>query len=496
MNSTESVALASEQDNFDSRSDTKGLGGHPAGLTVVFFTEMWERFSYYGMRAILILYMVALPSQGGLGMDMQHASEIYGAYTMSVYAACIPGGFVADKILGQRLSILLGGIIIALGHFTLAIKFGTAFYGGLVLIVIGTGLLKPNVSTLVGKLYSKNDSRRDGGFSIYYMGINIGAGLSPLVCGYLAQSAQFKVWLQSMHMDPLASWHWGFAAAGVGMTLGLLQFVLQQNTLGKAGLGPSKKSVVSPGVAEDLLHAGENPAKELEKAAAIDAAAHAGKEEPFSKEDWMKLGALGILFVFTILFWAVYEQGGSSLNVFADRLTDCSIFGWSFPSSWFQSEQAVFVILLAPVFSCLWLKLGKKEPSSPAKFAWGLAMLAAGIGIMVPASMLAAQAKVGVFWLTACYYLQTVGELCLSPVGLSTVTKLAPRRIAAMTMGIWFLGSSLGSFFAGKMAGFFNEKNLGALVNLYGSMAAGCFLATVILILLAPQVRKLMVDVK
>lgn len=497
MSSTGSVEVANGLvDDFDSTSDTGGLGGHPKGLTVVFFTEMWERFSYYGMRAILMLYMVAKASEGGLGLDMPHAAEIYGNYTMGVYLGCIPGGFIADRFLGQRLSILIGGVVIAIGHFTLAFKSMESFFAGLWLIILGTGLLKPNMSTLVGKLYSRNDSRRDGGFSIYYMGINIGAALSPIVCGFLAQSQDFKNWMKGMNMDPLDSWHWGFAAAGVGMTFGLVQFLLQQKSLGNAGLSPNKKQAKNTAIEPDAPGPGAVEAGAAVEDALRNGGVNSAKEEPFTKEDWMKLGALAILFVFTILFWAVYEQGGSSLNVFADRLTDCQIFGYAFPSSWFQSEQAIFVILLAPVFAWLWVWLKEKEPSSPAKFAWGLAMLALGIGIMVPASMLAAHAKVGIFWLTACYLLQTVGELCLSPVGLSTVTKLAPRRIAAMTMGIWFLGPSLGNKFAGMMAGFFDDKNTDSLIRLYGGMFILCAIAALILVLLCKKVRQLMVDVK
>lgn len=488
MSSSESTSATSEElaDEVNSLQDKGGLGGHPSGLTVLFFTEMWERFSYYGMRAILLLYMVAAPSAGGLGFSMPQGSDIYGTYTMAVYLGAIPGGFISDRFLGHRNAILLGGIIIALGHFSLAFKSMPFFYLGLGLIVLGTGLLKPNMSTMVGKLYSKNDHRRDAGFSIYYMGINIGAALSPLVCGFLAQSTQFKDWMQSMHMDPNDSWHWGFAAAGVGMTLGLIQFMLQQKSLGAAGLAPPKKKEPAAQLASVQ---GESQHESVSDKATVD--------EPLTKTDWMKLAALAILFVFTVMFWAVYEQGGSSLNVFADKLTDCQLFGFSFPSSWFQSEQAFFVIILAPVFSWLWMNLGEKEPSSPAKFAWGLALLAIGTGVMVPASMLATHGhKVGVIWLTACYFLQTTGELCLSPVGLSTVTKLAPRKIAAMIMGCWFLANALANKVAGYLAGFFNENDTNSLVTLYGGMAGVGILAAFVLVMLTPKVRQLMGDVK
>ncbi len=452
--------------------DRSGLGGHPSGLTTLFFTELWERFSYYGMRAILMLYMVAPVTEGGLGFPVVQASYIYGAYTMLVYMASIPGGFVADRILGGRLAVLLGGIIIALGHFTLIFPALPFFYAGLGLIVIGTGLLKPNVSSMLGSLYAPGDNRRDGGFSIFYMGINIGAALAPLVCGYLAQAPAFKSWLVSVGFEPTSAWHWGFGAAGVGMTLGLAHYVLQKNRLGNAGLRPEPK----------LKVAGERLVED--------------RPEPMKAEEWKRLGAIGILFFFATLFWAIYEQGGSSLSLFADKLTDCRIFNWAFPSSWFQSLQAIFVIFLAPVFSWLWIRLGKREPSSPAKFAYGLLFLGIGIAIMVPASLAGETGKVSPWWLTSVYLLQVVGELCLSPVGLSTVTKLAPARMVGMIMGVWFLASACGNMLAGVLGSTFNEKDLGSLTTLYGGMAGAVFLSTAILAALAPTVRKLMSGVR
>lgn len=450
--------------------DTGGLGGHPKGLTTLFFTEMWERFSYYGMRAILVLYMVAEPAQGGLGFSMQKASLIYGAYTMLVYMMSIPGGFIADRYLGSRLSVLIGGAVIAIGHFCLAFPALEPFFLGLFLIVLGTGLLKPNISTMLGCFYSAKDPRRDAGFSIFYMGINIGAALSPLVCGFLAQSQEFKNWLSSIGLEPTSSWHWGFAAAGVGMCLGLTHFILQRQRLGDTGNSPAKR----------IKTDAETKTKDI----------------PLTPDEWKRLGALGVLFFFTMLFWAVYEQGGSSLNLFADRLSKNEIFGWQFPSSWYQSLQAVFVILLAPFFSWLWVKLGKYEPSSPAKFAYGLFFLGTGIALMVPASLLAASGKVSPLWLTAVYFFQVTGELCLSPVGLSTVTKLAPAKIQAMTMGIWFLAASLGNMLAGYLGSFFDAHNSDSLVTLYGGTTLTVFVCFGLLVALTPTVRKLMVGVK
>ena len=492
--------------------DTSGWGGHPAGLTALFFTEMWERFSYYGMRAILVLYMVASVQEGGLGFSIKDSSNIYGNYTMLVYMTSIPGGIIADRFLGQRLSILIGGIIITLGHFSLAFRQIEFFYIGLGLIIIGTGMLKPNISTLLGKLYKKDDHRRDAGFSIFYMGINIGAFLSPLACGWLAQSKDFKAWLISMGWDPHASWHFGFAAAGVGMTIGLIHYVLQAKQLGNAGIKPAVKeaqelaalaastqaSASSSSTDAALATTDSPPAqKDLSTSSSESTATAATGKQPFlTKDEWKKVGALLILFIFTIMFWAIYEQGGSSLNIFADRLTDCSIFGWEFPSSWLQSLQALFVVVLAPCFSWLWIKMGDREPSSPAKFAWGVFLLALGIGLMVPASMLAAHGKVSPLWLSGVYLIQTAGELCLSPVGLSTVTKLAPIKFAAMTMGAWFLATSCGNYIAGQLAGKFDDTNIDSMIGLYGGMAGWAMVGVVVLVVLTPTIRKLMGDVK
>ena len=454
--------------------DTSGLGGHPKGMTTLFFTEMWERFSYYGMRAILMLYMVAPLSAGGLQMQTANAGQIYGIYTAMVYMTSIPGGIIADRWLGARLSVLIGGIIIACGHFVLAIRDLPAFYIGLSLIVLGTGLLKPNISTMLGGLYDANDERRDSGFSIFYMGINIGAAISPLVCGYFAQSEQFKSFLVSRGLDANSCWHFGFAAAGVGMLLGLTQFVMHGKRLQNVGARPVRvKSTISP---------------ETGKKGTVEKA----PSQPLTPEELRRLGAIGVLFFFSMFFWAVYEQGGSSLNLFADRLTKNEIFGYEFPSSWLQMVPAVYCIVLAPLFSALWIKMGDKQPSSPAKFTYGLLLLSLGIGLMAPASMIASGGKVSALWLVFAYLLMVLGEMCLSPVGLSTVTKLAPARFLSSTMGVWFLSMAFGNYLAGYLGGFFDEKALGTLVTLFGAMAAAGLVATAIIAALTPTVRKLM----
>ncbi|MBI2810729.1 MAG: peptide MFS transporter [Candidatus Melainabacteria bacterium] len=446
------------------------FAGHPKGLFNLFFTEMWERFSYYGMRAILVLYMVAAVSDGGLALTNKEAGQIYGLYTMAVYLSALAGGFVGDKIFGARRAVLIGGIIIACGHFTIAFASTTTLFIGMFLIVLGTGLLKPNMATIVGALYKPGDMRRDAGFSIFYMGVNVGAMLAPIVCGYLAQGNEFKAWLSSVGISPLVSWHFGFAAAGIGMVVGLIVYVSQAKLLGTAGL----KSVAEP-------------------APLIE---NSPKADFLSRDEWRRLGAIGVLFVFNILFWAIYEQGGSSLNIFANKCVDNTIFGWSFPSSWLQTFQAGFIVLFAPIISMIWLKLGDKQPTAPTKFAIGIVLLGLGISLMVPASMLAAQGKVSPLWLIGVFLFECLGELCLSPVGLSTVTKLAPARFAALTMGAWYLSISIGNYTAGSLSGLFDEKNTSGMTTLFGSMALAALVAAVLMALLVPTVKKLMGNIK
>jgi POT family proton-dependent oligopeptide transporter len=450
--------------------------GHPAGLVTLFFTEMWERFSYYGMRALLMLYMVAPIAAGGMQFDTRTAATIYGAYTMAVYMTSIPGGFLADRFLGCRKSILIGGSIIALGHFSLAVPNLAFFVTGLVLIVLGTGMLKPNISSMVGQLYAPGDNRRDAGFSIFYMGINLGAAISPIVCGFLAQHPAFKAFIAKFGFAPETSWHFGFAAAGIGMCIGLAHLIWQHKLLD--GIG-------------------DKPNVEKKRATAQEAVnAEAASGPQLSSAEIKRLGAIAILFVFNILFWAVYEQGGSSLNLFADKLTNCEIFGWQFPSSWFQSVPAAFVIILAPVISEVWMKLGDRQPSSPTKFSMGLLLLGLGTAIAVPATILSAGGKVSPLWLVGVYFLQTVGELCLSPVGLSTVTKLAPARFVSMIMGVWFVSMALGNYLAGYLAGFFEENNVNMLVSLFGGMGAVCAIAAAILFAARGYVKTLMSGVR
>ena len=431
-----------------------GFFGHPRGLSTLFFTEMWERFSYYGMRAFLILYMVH-----ALGFDDKRAGSVYGTYTASAWAAAIFGGIIADRWLGQYKSVLIGGIIIALGHFTLAFHPLPFFYTGLAFIVVGTGLLKPNVSGIVGSLYDTQDARRDAGFSIFYMGINLGAALGPFIAGYLAQRVD---------------WHIGFACAGVGMTLGLIQYVM-----GRKHLQP----------AIDRLAEQRRAARTTPAASSASTDATFGG---FTKVEWKRLAAMAVFFVFAAIFWGAYEQAGSTLNLFGDRYTRTSILGVSFPSSWFLTVQAIFVIALAPAFAWLWVRLGNREPSTPAKFAFGLLMIGISfLFLLLPANQIqdTPGVRVSPFWLIGCYFIQELGELSLSPVGLSVFTKLAPVKIVGMMLGVWFLADSVGNKAAGFAAGFISSA---PLPQLLGIIAAVCLGASAVAFLMIKPVRGLM----
>ena len=443
------------------RPESTRFFGHPGGLLTLFFTEMWERFSYYGMRGFLILYATAAVTTGGLGFTVQHGASVYKWYTSSVWLTPILGGLIADRLLGQYRSVLIGGSIIALGHFTLALKSLPSFYVGLGLIVVGTGLLKPNISTMVGSLYEQGDARRDAGFSLFYMGINIGAFLGITGAGWLAQKVD---------------WHIGFAAAGVGMTFGLIQYVVGKRRLQPAldRLAAQRPAPAAPGAPR------RDPLRAL-----LDFL------RSFTATEWKRVAAVFVLFVFAALFWGAYEQAGSTLNLFADRYTNLNVLGYQIPSSWLQSVQPIFVITLAPVLAWLWVRLGPREPSSPAKFAIGLLCAGLAFLLLVPAGAVAqggAGIRVSPLWLVGAYFIEELGELCLSPVGLSAVTKLAPRRIVGLMMGVFFLSNWLGNLLAGWTAGFFTAMPLS---RLFGAVAAVSLGAALIMFLLLRPVKRL-----
>jgi POT family proton-dependent oligopeptide transporter len=435
--------------------------GHPRGLATLFMTEMWERFSYYGMRALLFLYMVGSVQQPGLGFGAKRAATIYGLYTMLVYLMGIPGGFIADRFLGHQRAVLVGGIFIACGHFSMAFPALPFFFAGLALIIIGTGLLKPNVSTIVGTLYSRDDARRDSGFSLFYMGINFGAFIAPFVTTPLGQGIKIGQFVFK------GNWHFGFAAAGVGMTLGLIQYAF-----GRKYLVP--RSEVKTVHTE-----------------AIEATA---PKTPFTRADWARIGAIAILSFFALMFWAGFEQAGSSLTLFADRATRLFVLGIGFPSGLFQSVEPVFVIIFAPIFAWMWIRLGRREPSSPVKFTLGLIFLGLSFALIVPAAHIFERTgqRVSPMWLIVLYFLQAIGELCLSPVGLSMVTKLSPARVVGLMMGIWFLASALGNYVAGWAAGFLENRTFS---QVFQSAFISIAIAAVVLLLLLRPIRRMMGDI-
>lgn len=485
---------------------TGGIGGHPRGLTNLFLTEMWERFGYYGMRALLLYFMTKPAVEGGLGFDTVRGGLIYGTYTMSVYMLSIPGGFIADNFLGARQAVLYSGLLIAAGYFTLAIHAVPAFFAGLLLVALGTGMLKPNISTMVGMLYHREDPRRDAGFSIFYMGINMGAFFAPLITGWLAQSEAFKQILVGWGCDPVKSWHWGFAAAGVGMTLGLVVYLTQAHRL--EGIGnppPAHQPRPWGGLLRVLLgtvavfafvvlsdRADFNWLRwtfiVLPVAATLWFGFHRDPEK-------RRLAAIFIFCIAAMIFWAVFEQAGSTIALFADQLTRTEILGFSFPSAWFQSVNSIFVITLAPVFAWLWVRLGPRQPSSPAKFTIALAVLAGSFFLMVPAAQLTAQGKVSPFWIVGLFLVQTMAELCISPVGLSTMTRLAPARLTGLVMGIWFLAAALGNKLAGVFAGEFKPEpeHLASFFLKQGALLA---VAAGLLLLLVPWMKRLMGESK
>ena len=454
--------------------------GHPAGLSTLFFTELWERFSYYGMRALLVLFMVDAVQTGGMGLDDKTASSIYGLYTAFVYLVALPGGWIADRLLGAQRSVWIGGLIIAAGHFTLAVPSTEAFFLGLVLVVIGTGFLKPNISAIVGQLYPEGGARRDAGFTIFYMGINMGAFLGPLICGYLGREV---------------NWHAGFGIAGVGMLAGVIQYRFSVGRLGDAGLhshAPKREGggmdkawypviggflAIAVVVALGLSGVIQFNALALAKNTTFVIVGLAiafffcifafGKLNPTERKHTI---VIVVLFISSAIFWSGFEQAGSSLNLFADRHTDKFVFGFEIPAAWFQSLNPFYIVVLAPVFATFWVRLARRnmDPSMPAKFAIGMIILGLGFLVMVGAAKLVtAGNQAAPYWLILTYLLHTMGELCLSPVGLSSVTKLAPKRFVGQMMGIWFLAASLGNLMAGLMAGRFDPESLNEMPGLF-----------------------------
>ncbi len=487
-------------------SDT-GFYGHPRGLSTLFFTEIWERFSYYGLRALLILFMTASVTNGGLGFDVASAGAIYGLFTAGVYLLSLPGGWIADRLMGQRRAVLYGGLLIALGNFILVVHSVPMLFLGLAVITLGTGLLKPNISTIVGQLYTPGDARRDAGFSIFYMGINLGAFIAPLACGYLGQRV---------------NWHLGFALAGIGMSFGTLQYWLGNKHLGEAGLHPTPAE--TPQLQRRLVRRTWGIVALALGAAAVTAVLALSGTITLDAQVvsnlfgmvlllivggvflWLLFGrgwtpverkrlvVVAVLFVASSIFWSIFEQAGSTLNLFAQRSTDTTVLGFDFPASWFQSLNSLFIISLAPVFAWLWVRLGPREPSSPVKFVLGLLGGSLGFALLiVPATRAMSGELVSPMWLVGTYLLHTCGELCLSPVGLSAMTKLAPARVGGFLMGVWFLSISVGNYLGGRMASLYESL---ALPSLFAVVAGIALVAALLLAVFAKPITKLMGGVK
>jgi POT family proton-dependent oligopeptide transporter len=487
--------------------------GHPRGLSTLFFTEMWERFSYYGIRPLLVLFMIAALADGGFGFDRPTASSIVGIYASGVYLASLPGGWIADRWLGLRRAIWYGGVFIALGHLSIALSAlfaKPAFFLGLIFIVIGTGLLKPNISAIVGDLYPEGGSRRDAGFSIFYMGINIGALVAPLVTGYLGEQV---------------AWHYGFGAAGVGMVIGLITYRLRATpTLGAIGLAPSTTdprehrkvrlvamtalavlaAIVVLATAGVIRIDAVWLAQRMTAVILTTALAYflylftlAGLTTAEKK----RVAVVIVLFVFSLIFWSAFEQAPTSLNLFARDYTDRMIFGWEMPTLWLQSANSVFVVLLAPVFAALWVALGRRgrDLSSPGKFAIGLFLTGLGFLVMVVAANIVVrgggQVRVSPWWLVLSYLLQTTGELAISPVGLSSMTKLAPRRFAGQIMGVWFMAIALGNLIAGLVGGRVDPERLPDMPRLFQQTAFSLVVAGAVCALVAIPIRRMMREV-
>lgn len=508
----------------DSGTNTgKEFFGHPRGLSTLFLTEMWERLSYYGMRAILLLYMTAELERGGLGWDVRSAAAIYGLYTSSVWFLPLIGGWIADRYIGAKRATLIGGIIITAGHFLLAFPPIPFFYAGLIFVSVGTGFLKSNISKMVGDLYAKEDDRRDAGFSIFYMGINTGALLAPFVCGTLA----------------VYNWHWGFAAAGVGMLLGVIQYVFGFRHLRGVGESPvdyfaenltpkqsssyiaqmatvlvltiiaiivlgSYANSLFPsligkedtilnlfGLAFNFSVAIKYVLMPVVLVAGLIAVFLTGLQDKLTTDDWKRIGIILILFAFATIFWMGYEQAGSSLNLFAEQSTNRQITTtWEFPTAWFQSVSPFFIVTFAPIFAWLWVALGKRQPSEELKFSIGLVLTGLGYVVLAYASSLLGGGKVSMWWLVIVYLLHTWGELCISPVGLSAMTKLAPGRMVSLMLGVWFLSISMGSYFGGLVAGNF-EPDESVLVGIFTKVAVVLIGGGVLLFMLLPFIKKL-----
>ena len=480
--------------------------GHPRGLATLFFTEMWERFTYYGMRAVLVLFLVAQVSTGGFGIDDKTATAIYGLYTAGAYLSALPGGWIADRLTGARTAALLGGLCIAAGNFVLAAAGNPSFfYLGLIVIILGVGLLKPNVSAMVAELYPEGGARLDAGFTVFYMGINLGGFLGPLITAFAQE-----------HFGQRAA----FLAAGLFMALGVLQYWLTQKHLGTAGLKPAAVQAKKPWTAFliavfltlaaiALCWLGVIPLNPVNLAEttliSISSVAvlyfiYLFTVAGLDATEKRRAIVIVVLFLGSVGFWVGYEQAGSSLNLFADRYTDRAMdfIHFVIPTGWLQSVNSLFVIIFAPVVAYVWVALARRHlnPSAPAKFALGLILMGSGFLVMaLAAGYVAHGQKVLPTWLCLTYLMHTFGELCLSPVGLSYTMKLAPKRLAGQMMGLFFLSLSIGNIMAGLVAGEFDTHNVAAMPGQYLHIFYFSVGLGAVLLALSRPVKKLMGDI-
>lgn len=479
---------------------------HPKGLKVLFYTELWERMSYYGMRGLLVLFMTASISDGGLNYSNISASAIYGIYASSVYLLALPGGWIGDRILGQQKAILYGGIIITLGHFILAINFTSTFFFGLTFVILGTGLLKPNISALVGSLYHKKENLKQSGFTLFYMAINVGSVLGFFICGYLGEKI---------------GWHYGFSAAGFGMALGILRYKYNLPILGNTGLKPNlqithsekrkdiKLVLISLVLIFSILLLGTlgivkfNPVPLASiltliiSFIAILYFFYIFLLGGLNTQEKKNITMIIVLFISSAFFWAGFDQAGSSFSIFAKEYTNRYIFNWEYPSTWLQILNPVLVVVLSPFLAALWISLGKKmlDPSLPFKFGVGLILMAIGfVFVAMGANIAISSGSAGVKWLLLTYLFHTLGELVISPIGLAAISDLSPKKFAGQMMGIWFLASSLGAIIAGLLSGQATNEGLVSMPILFNKIAFGASIFGMILIIISRPLNRLLLE--
>ena len=477
---------------------------HPKGLKVLFYTELWERMSYYGMRGLLVLFMTASIADGGLNYSNISASAIYGIYASSVYLLALPGGWIGDRILGQQKAIFYGGIIITLGHFILAINFTSTFFFGLTFVVLGTGLLKPNISALVGELYEKKEELKQSGFTLFYMAINIGSVLGFFICGYLGEKI---------------GWHYGFSAAGFGMALGIIRYKYSLPILGNVGLKPNlqitnlekrrdvRLVTLSLAITFIILFFGTlgiikfdpvplaNILTLFISSIAILYFFYIFVFGGLDTKEKKNITMIIVLFISSAFFWAGFDQAGSSFSIFAKEYTDRFIFNWEYPSIWIQILNPVLVVVLSPFLAALWISLGKKmlDPSLPFKFGVGLILMAIGfMFVAMGANIAISNGSAGVKWLLLTYLFHTLGELTISPIGLAAISDLSPKKYVGQMMGIWFLASSLGAIIAGLLSGQATNEGLVSMPILFNKIAFGASIFGMVLIIISRPLNKLL----